>query len=191
MKNSMTTAKRKVGCISRLKGLKSIVSLTFLMVSQVLSAQPINQLNAQIAGMLASSDPIVVAEGQNLQSLTSDLHPTLFMDNGAFSYYGGENPVRVECDAASLANLYQPEAAFASVEIIVMKVDSEQDLQMIVNLDALTGFTQLKYICFLCKVELCPGLSQSYTCEEGKISTMIQGTGIAGLQIVYKVSVPN
>jgi hypothetical protein len=169
---------------------KLVLSLLFVLIAGVLSSQTVNQLDLQISNMLSSSDPSVVSEGQHLKSLVSDLHSTLKIENGEFTQYGGDNSVKVECGAESLSFLYQPDEAFASVEIILMKIQGEQDLQTMVNLDALTGFPQLKYFFFLCDFDPCPQSSQNPTCEQEIFTAMIQGTGAEGLKVIYKVSVP-
>ncbi|MHC1776258.1 MAG: hypothetical protein AB9834_12705 [Lentimicrobium sp.] len=171
--------------------IKWVLSLLLILIAGALSSQTVIQLNLQISNMLASSDPAVIAEGQHLQSLVSDLHPTLSVENGELIQYGGDYSVKMECGVESLTDLYQPEEAFASVEIIQMKIHSEQDLQLIINLDDLTGFTQLKYIFFLCDFDPCPQSNQGHTCEQEIFSAMIQGTGIEGLVVLYKVSIPS
>ncbi|MFH1119387.1 MAG: hypothetical protein V1775_06150 [Bacteroidota bacterium] len=190
MKKSTIAEKIRVNLLILLN-FKLFLSLLFILMAGVLSSQTVNQLNLQISGMLSSADPAVVAEGQHLQSLVSDLYPTLMFQNGVLIQYGGDNSVKAECGVASLTDLYQPDEAFATVEIILIKIQSVQDLQTIVNLDGLTGFTQLKYLFFLCDFELCSQSGQSQTCEQEIFAAMIQGSGIEGLKVLYKVSIPS
>ncbi len=169
---------------------KLIMSLWFVLIAGVLSSQTVTQLNQQISTMLSSPDPAVVAEGQHLQSLVSDLHPTLIIQNGEFIQYGGDFSVKTECGLASLNDLYQQDEAFAPVVMIQIKIQSEQDLQTMVNLNALTGFPQLKYLFFLCDFDPCSQSSQNQSCEQEIFAAMVQGTGTEGLKVIYKVSVP-
>ena len=191
MKNLNTSRQPRAERAYGLSGAAWLLGLMLLLLTAGLQAQTLRQLDRQIATMLASPNTAIVNEGQHLQSLVADLHPTLYITKGEFAYYGGDYPVRVECDAASITSLYQPLPSYSGVEIIIIKVKSPAELGAQLDLTRLTTFTQLKYIYFLCTFDVCPEFNQSRTCVENRLSPMLSGPGDATIIMLYKVSVPS
>lgn len=191
MKNLNTSRQPRAERAYGLSGATWLLGFMLLLLSPGLQAQTLLQLDRQIATMLASPNTAIVNEGQHLQSLVADLHPTLYITKGEFAYYGGDYPVRVECDAASITSLYQPLPSYSGVELIIIKVNSPAELSARLDPARLTAFTQLKYICFLCTFDVCPEFNQSRTCVEDRLSPMLSGPGDATIIMLYKVSVPS
>jgi len=148
--------------------------------------QEVFGLDETIASMLSSSDPEVVAEGQHLQSLVYDLHPTIYVRNGNLTLPAGNIPECIDSDASSVWTLYEDNPQFNQVELITIRIEQESDLATVLNLDGLQAFTNLKYVYFMCTFEIC----SSPGCEATMISQMVQGTGNPDLLILYKISIP-
>lgn len=191
MKNLNTSRQPRAERAYGLSGAAWLLGFILLLLTAGLQAQTLLQLDRQIATMLASPNTAIVDEGQHLQSLVADLHPTLYITKGEFTYYGGDYPLRVKCDAASISNLYQPLPAYSGVELIIIRVTSPAELGAQVDLTRLTAFTQLKYIYFLCTFDVCPEFNQSRTCVENRLSPMLSGQGDGVMMILYKVSIPS
>ncbi|GEM_PF-2997653 len=191
MKNLNTSRQPRAERAYGLSGAAWLLGLMLLILTAGLQAQTLQQLDNQIAVMLSSPNAAIVDEGQHLQSLIEDLHPTLYITKGEFAYYGGDYPVRVECDVASVTSLYQPLPSYSGVEIIIIKVNSPAELGAQLDLTRLAAFTQLKYICFLCTFDVCPEFNQSRTCVEERLSPMLSGPGDGALMLLYKVSIPS
>lgn len=191
MKNSNYFGKNRISGNFRQSGLKIMLGLFLCIMAQAPYAQSVIRLDQQIADMLASADPATVIAGHQLQSLTSDLHPAVFINEGILTFSEGEVPVIAEVDIASITTLYQPEPSFASVEIIIFRLNGPSDLLSVIDPGALTGFTSLKYLYFLCSFDVCPGYNQSQSCAENTLLPMLQGTGNGNLVILFKVSIPS
>ncbi|MEA5111041.1 hypothetical protein SDC9_23386 [bioreactor metagenome] len=191
MKNLNTSRQPRAERAYGLSGAAWLLGLMLLLLTAGLQAQTLRQLDRQIATMLASPNTAIVNEGQHLQSLVADLYPTLYIIKGELSYNGGNYPVRVECDAASITSLYQPLPSYSGVEIIIIKMNSPAELGARVDLTRLTAFSQLKYIYFLCTFDVCPEFNQSRTCVEDRLSPMLSGPGDGVMMMLYKVSVPS
>ncbi len=146
----------------------------------------IRDLDETIGRMQSSSDFKVVSEGQHLQSLAYDLHPTLYIRNGNLSNPDGSAPKCVDIDASSVWKLYEDNLQFSEVELITIRIEQPGDLAIVVNLANFQGFTNLKYLCILSTFEICfsPG------CVVTMISPMVQGTDGSEALILYKVSIP-
>lgn len=191
MKNLNTSRQPRAERAYGLSGAAWLLGFILLLLTAGLQAQTLLQLDRQIATMLASPNTAIVNEGQHLQSLVADLHPTLYITKGEFAYYGGDYPVKVECDVASIAQLYQPLPSYSGVELIIIKVNNPAELSARLDPARLTAFTELKYIYFLCTFDVCPEFNQSRTCVENRLSPMLSGPGDATIIMLYKVSVPS
>jgi hypothetical protein len=190
-KNNLTVSSiSPVGIASQVVNFNLIFSLTHLNDSGLLPSsmsdeQAALDLDETIASMLASSDPLVVAEGQHLQSLAYDIHSTIFIRSGNLTYPEGNTAECVDSDASSIGTLYEDNPQFNQVELITIRIEQESDLATVMNLDSLQTFTNLKYINFLCTFQIC----SSPGCEPTMISQMVQGTN-PDIMILYKISVP-
>jgi len=191
-KNSLTVSSiSQAEVASQVVNFNPIFSLTHLNNSGLLPSsmsdeQAALDLDETIASMLASSDPLVVAEGQHLQSLAYNIHPTIFIRSGNLTYPEGSTAECVDSDASSVWTLYEDNPLFNQVELITIRIEQESDLATVLNLDNLQAFTNLKYIYFLCNFEIC----SSPGCEAALISQMVQGSDNPEVLILYKISVP-
>ena len=139
--------------------------------------------------MKSSPNPKIRIEGLHLESLVYDLQPTLYFENGQIIKKSGDPQVKVNTDVVSMAQVGGGQSS--NVEIICIRVQSLQELQMQLNLLTLSGYSNLKYVYFLCSFDLCPGGPAGSSCETEKISRMVVPTENSGIQIVYQVSIPS
>jgi hypothetical protein len=153
------------------------------------NGQQIQELGSKLANMKASPDPSVRAEGVHLESLVYNIQPTLYYENGQLVNVPGEPPVRVNTDVQSLGAVTK--ASYGQVEIIVIKIQSLQELQMQLNVASLSGFSKLGYIYFLCSFELCSGQAGENSCELEKIARMINLGNNTTVNVTYSVSIPS
>jgi len=87
----------------------------------------------------------VAVEYSYLSRLVYDLQPTITMTNEGKLFYGESNFLVVECPPALLPQLELPDALFASVELLRIKIGSPQDL-VLLDLADLTSFSNLRYV---------------------------------------------
>jgi len=145
------------------------------------------QMNEAISAMLASPDPLVVAEGHHLKGLAFNLNPTGYVKNGVMTNPGGQTPRCIDIKASSISSLYAASPLFRHVEFITVRIESSADLATVVDLASLRDFPGLKYIYFLCTFEIC----SSPGCEAAMISKMVQGSEHSTVLTLYKISIAN
>ena len=95
-------------------------------------------------------------EDARFQTLTSDLHPAVYLVKSAMKVYG-DNPVVLFVDAESVQMLTQEQEVFEEIELISFKVTSEKDESAKIDISQLNGFTNLKYILLTYEYEACCG----------------------------------
>lgn len=181
--------------------LKSLLSLRKMAVSSLLTtlcllglslgsySQQVLQLDETIAQMLASGNPELVEQGNNLQSLVYDLHSTVYARSGQLTNPLGGIPLVCDSDVASLWQLYEPNYLFNQVELLIVKIQQPGDLSSFLNLTNLEGFSNLKYLLFVCKFYPCQNPDPA--CEISLISQMISGSNESIEMILYQVSISN
>lgn len=154
------------------------VTLAILAVS--LSAQTLQEYNTMIAVMNASPDSTVRKEAAHLDSLLFQLQTTIFLNNLVQTVVGQSVPVCLQTDDESIGMLSVADPVFAAVELITINIYSPGDLNFVLNLAALPGFQQLKYIQLLCM----------YQVDPEALATVFTANNPA-LVIFYNISVPN
>jgi len=169
------------------KGLVFALSLVLIVLSS--NGQQIQELNKKLAIMKASPDPSIRAEGVHLDSLVYNIQPTLYFENGQLVVVPTETPISVNTDVASLNMVLN--ASYNQVEIICIKIQSLQDLQMYLTLSILSGYSDLRYVYFLCTFDICPGQIAKDTCELEKIANMVNVGGNTIISVIYSVSIPS
>lgn len=160
------------------------------LVSLISTAQQVKELNEVLSIMKASGDPSVRAEGLHLESLVYDLHPTLFYENGQITGTPEGLPVRVNSDVASMG-MVTTAGNYQQVEILVIRIQSDNDLMFRINLSELSGYSNLKYIFFLSSFEICQDQVSRQDCEIEKISRMVNRNGNNRVLVTYSVSIPS
>ena len=171
---------------------KKIILLGILFAAHSLVfCQTVQEFNEQMVLLEGSSDPILILESARLNNLVKDVQPTLYCKSTGIL----ENtdiatpPLRVVSNSSTIIQLYDNIPIYNSVELICIKVESLADLNTVIDIAGLTGFTNLKYIYFLCSVKICPELMDDISCEKNKIIAMIQNYGTPGLRIIYKSTI--
>jgi len=163
-----------------------------IMACSMLSAISLFMLNAGILAQTALSFDYQLAnttpeESVRLQSLTRDLHPTVYLTNGEQKVIGQGSPLLVICDAASVNLLYKETPAFNQVELIRLTINSPEEQNMMVNLLQLKSFSSLKYIYLLFSYDACGG--RTTNCLAEKVGGMVQGVS-SPLTILFSLAIP-
>lgn len=171
--------------------MKKII-FTFLaaLVGLFSTAQQAKELNEVLSIMKASGDPSVRAEGLHLESLVYDLHPTLFFEDGQITGMPEEMPVRINTDVASVG-MVMSAGNNQQVEILVIRLQSVNDLMLRINLSELARYNNLKYLYFLASFEICQDQISKEDCEIEKISRMVNLNGNNRILVTYSVSIPS
>lgn len=156
------------------------MAIVFLFCSSFVFGQSVKEFNAQLAEMKQSSDANVQEQATRLKSLSTDLHPTVYLSADATRTFGGSgSPVCAIATVGAVNKLYAEDPLFGQVELITIKLEMATDLSVSLNLSALSGFSNLKYIQILCE----------FNCTVAQVETIISGAK-AGVVVCYLVSMP-
>jgi hypothetical protein len=153
-----------------------------------IAEQKIFDLDSKLAAMEASQDEQTKVEGIYLNSLISDLLPSIYFQQGKLVGAYKENPIVLFTDISSLPSLSDHNRLYNKIEIISIKIKKPEDLQKVLKFSDLTGFDNLKYIYFLSDFNICPDQAQNTTCANEKISAMIQRTENSSIEILFKTN---
>tara|TARA_R110002072_G_scaffold2867_5_gene22354 strand:+ start:15631 stop:16188 length:558 start_codon:yes stop_codon:yes gene_type:complete len=112
---------------------------------------------------------------ENIIPLITELKPSIFLNGGVLKVRG-EKPVRAYLDLNSLSKPISRNVAFDNVELVVINIENQSDLFSKINLDNLSGFTKLKYIQIVCRVD----------CNQNQISNALISS-LKNYVIIYSV----
>jgi hypothetical protein len=177
--------------------LKIIFICFFVWFSSIVKLKSQNQntdpktfdLDSKLAAMGAAQDEQTKVDGIYLNSLISDLLPSIYFQQGKLMGAYKENPIVLFTDISSLTSLSDHNPLYKKIEIISIKIKRPEDLQKVLKFSDLMGFDNLKYIYFLCDFNICPDQAQNTSCANEKISAMIQRTENSSIEILFKTNI--
>jgi len=162
-------------------GMKSVsFSLFMLFFTLTISAQTLQEYGQMIAAMKASPDPVIVQQAAHLDSLVFKIQPKIYISNFVETVSGETAPVCVDSDALSVSMLSESKPLFQTVELIKIRLNVPEDLSFVLDLTALPGFGNLKYVQFFC----------GYDCNPQAISALFLSNN-PGITVFYNISVAN
>ncbi len=119
-------------------------------------------------------------EVAKLESLVSDLQPTVYISNSEIKSFGETSAVCAEVDAQAVGQLKLANPLFEKVELITVRVERPEDLLVSLDLSSLQGFKSLKYVQVLSTV----------SCTAEQINKIITGSK-PGVVVFYLISRPS
>ena len=122
---------------------KSIILLPALLL--VIFTLSIGIAHGQETNLTFAPTHGVAVEYSYLNQLVYNLQPTITVTNEGKLFYGESNFLVVECPPALLPQLKLPDALFATVELMRIKIESPQD-EFLLNLSDLNSFSNLQYV---------------------------------------------
>jgi len=114
-----------------------------------------------------------------LQVLAYDLVSTVVIENGEMKVSDEQPPIKAEISYNSFQTLTASNALFNKVELLVIKLDSEDQLNSSLDFSKIEGFNNLKYVYFLCP----------FNCSKSKIENVALGL-FSGITLLYSASIP-
>jgi hypothetical protein len=153
----------------------TLILMVFL-ISASLHAQEVRELEGYLEQMRTSTDSASVANAALIESLVTDLHATVYIDN-SITANGDTPPVVAVAKAASVSKLILTDSRFTQVEFITIKLSSINDLNIFMDINKFVGFTNLKYVYFLCEFECTPDALQKLFLPK------------TGIMVFYKISI--
>jgi hypothetical protein len=163
---------------SALIGLFAIVTFTLSGLNS--SAQEVKEYGVTVALMKASSDVAVVNEALHIESLVYELNPYVIIREGIVSTYAEPPFVCVDSDAQSVDKLYYANPLYSQAELLTIRIDNQADLKIILDIAKLYGFTNLKYINFLCSID----------CTVEQVRTILRINN-SKITVLYLISIPS
>jgi len=114
-----------------------------------------------------------------LQVLAYDLVSTVIIENGKINVFGEQPPIKAELFYNSFQTLLTSNTLFNNVELLVIKLDSEDQLNSSLDFSKIMGFNNLKYVYFLCP----------FNCSKSQIENVAKGLPL-GITLLYSISIP-
>ena len=151
----------------------------FLFSTLQVSAQRAENLNVILSGQ---SD-----ENQELNSLFSDVHPSVYAENGELKVYGDTAPVVAFATPESFSMLASGSESFSSVKLLRITVSQPEQLSLNLNLGQLESFEALEYVVVVFAYDACG--SSSENCLPGLTQNLVAST--EELPVYYLLSIPN
>lgn len=127
-------------------------------------------------------------ENSELVSLASDLHPSIYLNDGEMKKYGEGAAVTLFTDAASIPMLYATNPAFGKVELIKITISNARDEAVILDLLKAASFTSLKYVLCIYQYDSCGGKSE--TCLPSKTDKLCKTPAESTVKVLYQLSIP-
>ena len=154
--------------------------LTFALSGLSSSAQEVKEFGKMLAAMKASTDVAVSSQASKLESLVYELHPSVNIQERIVSTFAEAPFICVDIDAQSVSKLKDVNPLFSHAELLTIRINNQNDLNMALDLASLKGFSNLKYINFIC----------SFECSPEQVSKLIK-TSDTKIIVSYLVSVPS
>jgi hypothetical protein len=160
--------------------LKFFLMVIFIVfTSATLPAQVIAELKSYLGQAKASDNSEVIAQGLKLQSLIYDLQPSVTIQDNVLSTYSRAPFVCVDTDLSSVTKLTESNPLFNQAELLTIRINNQNELNAVPDISKLQGFTNLKYVYFLCTFE----------CTAAQINKVIKVTDTKIL-FFYLISIP-
>lgn len=137
------------------------------------------ELSSMLTQMTESGDTVLVEEATQIRSMVTDLHPTVYVGD-VIKASGESSPVRADVKAGAVSKLGVENSLFEQVELITIRINSHADLSAALDLSAIQGFTNLKYVRILC----------SFDCTAEQLGSIVTGN-TSGIKVFYSISIPS
>jgi hypothetical protein len=166
--------------IHRLVILSLITLLTLAFSGLKSSAQEVRELGQMLSSMKSSATTETQIEAKRIESLVYELHPSVKIENGVISTYADAPYVCIDVDAQSIDKIKETNILYSQIELLTIRINNQSDLNMVLDLASLKGFTSLKYVNLLC----------SFDCSVQQVSKLVK-ISASKISVFYIVSIPS
>lgn len=171
--------------------IKQTIALAFVVllpgVGPVTFGQQIMHVKDAISEMVSSDDSDIFMQGMRLQSLVTDIHPSLYIAKGEMTAYGTGDPLVLYCDAISIQELYATNPLFSEIELVEISINSSAEIPATISPEQMTGFPNLQYMYVRFGYDACGNLSTHCLAD---ILSQVFSDSATPLMVVYGISVP-
>lgn len=130
---------------------------------------------------------IVLSGDEQLTSLLTEIHPSIYLSDGEITTYGNSAPEVLYCDVASINKLYDSEELYEQVQLIKLQIKSGEALPVII-LANLVSFTNLDYFYVEFTFDICG--EQSDACLESIVQQNLSTDGTT-ITVLKQLSIAN
>jgi hypothetical protein len=120
-------------------------------VSKENSPVTVTDVNSYIGATNRFASASASIDAQNLKSLLTNVQPSIYYYGGDLKTYG-EKPKNIFTDLTSFSMLNRVIEQKNNIEIIEIRIDNAAQLNQSVDLNLLSSFKNLKYICFISNI---------------------------------------
>ena len=156
----------------------TVMMLVFL--SQPLEAQRIRPLNDYLAELRTRPGSAMEADADKLETLAFQPVNLIRLRNSVSEKFGKEAPATLDSDLRSLMQIKGSGSEFRTVELIKVRLSSQEEIPPVANRECFLQFPQLRYVLFLCE----------YECDPQSLQLLIP-EGDQALVFLFSISVPN
>lgn len=114
-----------------------------------------------------------------LEVLAYNLVPTVFIEDNQVKTFDEQLPIKAESSYASFSSLSTINPLFNKVELLVIKLDAENQLNPTLDFSKLLSFTSLKYVYFVCP----------FNCSNSQIEQIVRDLP-SKITLLYSASIP-
>jgi hypothetical protein len=131
------------------------------------------------------------SSSHSLEELVYGMVPSAkFNSTGLVDIDETGSPIRLFVTADEFSDLYVSDELFNSVQLIFIQVNDQNDLDQVLDLNQLSGFSSLEYIYFSLSFKPC-GETGSDNCDQRKVSLMTTGEAPQGVSLLFNAEYNN
>lgn len=128
-----------------------------------------------------------LSDAAHLQSLVTDIHPSVYLSNGVLTTYGTGSPIIAICDASSVNKLYDNDPIFNQVELIRITINNSGQIPSTIDLERVSAFTNLRYLLLVFAYDECG--TRTMDCLPSTLNSIIHGAS-SPIIVLYNLSIP-
>jgi hypothetical protein len=120
-----------------------------------ISSTPVLEVKSYISSLrtLEQNSKSTYSNAQNLEDLLSKVQPSIYFFSGDIKSYG-EKPKNLYAGIGSLNGISNASLLKNNIEIVIIKIDSNNDLNSTIDLNVFSNFYKLKYIYILSSISI-------------------------------------
>ncbi len=120
-----------------------------------ISSTPVLEVKSYMSSLrtLEQNSKSSYSNAQNLEDLLFKVQPSIYFFSGDIKSYG-EKPKNLYTGISSLNGISNANLSKNNIEIVIIKIDSNNDLNSTIDLNVFSNFYKLKYIYILSSISI-------------------------------------
>ncbi|HNX89441.1 MAG TPA: hypothetical protein PKH58_10175 [Paludibacteraceae bacterium] len=139
--------------------------------------------------VLSYSNYLKASSDSHLISLVTEIKPSIYMkDNADIRLSSNTAAIVVNTDIASIPMLYADKTDYNKVELLKIRINSDTDEAVKLDLSRLTAFSALKYVLYVYQFNYCG--DNKDTCLQATTESKVYTPADTMVKILYLLSIP-